>query len=99
MILAPVKTSDAQGTQQQGLVSGTGQFRLASGLLGGVNISTNGTNAAAVTVRRETASGEVVVEFSTTSPMFVIAPLQADKTCHFSVSGTGASAQFFEWVD
>lgn len=99
MILNPVTTRSEGNVQQQGLVSGVGQFVLVNGLLGGINISTDGANAAVVTVRRNDATGAIVAQFSTVSTQMIVAPFLAAKTCYFTITGTGASAQFFEWTE
>lgn len=100
MILRPASTQeDLTGATHQGLVSGSGIFKLPSRLLGAINVSADGTNAASVTVRKDSATGEIIFQQLTTSPVFVTAPIQASETCHYTVSGTGAAAQFFEWIE
>jgi len=88
-----------------GRVSGTGTLTLegaasAGGKLGGVLITTDGTNAAAVTVQRDNASGKTIFSVSTKTPMMVTAPMDSEATSvlYYSVTGTGAAAQFYEWV-
>jgi len=95
MLLIPLNTSAGDGT-----VSGTGTFELEGGpILGGVNIAADGTNDATVEVRWDDDVGKVIFSQVTKSPMFVAAPMQATLICYFSVTGTGASAQFFQWVE
>jgi hypothetical protein len=81
-----------------GKVSTTGTMVLTSGLFGGALMSADGTNAAAVTVTD--SSGKKILDVSTKTPMFInMGPVQAaSKSLDFSVSGTGASAQFYEAV-
>lgn len=93
MILKAVTTNG----NQAGLITGTDTFKLSSKTLGGVNISTDGTNAAAVVVRKDGPEGEIIFQQSTKTPVLMVAPIQAASVCYCSVSGTGASAQFFEW--
>lgn len=88
-----------------GAVTGTGTATLeanpgADGLIGGVLISTDGTNAAVVVLRRDNASGKQVFSVSTVQAGMITAPISMEgtATCYFSVTGTGASAQLFEWV-
>lgn len=82
-----------------GLITGTGTVAVPSGIVGGINISADGTNAAVVVLRKNDASGEIIFSQSTKSPMLAVAPFNAAQTVYYSVSGTGASAQFFEWVE
>lgn len=82
-----------------GKVSGTGTVTLESRILGGVLITTDNTNAAAVVVRATDSSGAKVFDLSTLSPGFHIAPLQAAAQIYYDISGTGASAMLFEWVE
>ncbi len=80
-----------------GAVTGTNSYACPSEIFGGVLISTDGTNAATVTVRRNDAAGAIVFQMTTKTPLPVFAPFEADATVHTVVSGVGASAQFFEW--
>jgi len=84
----------------QGLTSGSDAILVPSGILGGVNISADGSNAATVIVRKGAPGnpGEVIFHQVTISPIFIIGPIQAAQECTISVSGTGGLAQFFEWV-
>lgn len=81
-----------------GAVSGTNTYQLPKEIFGGVLISADGTNAATVTVRRNDAAGAIVFQMTTKTPLPVFAPFEADAAIHTVVSGTGASAQFFEWI-
>jgi hypothetical protein len=84
-----------------GKVSGTGTLTIPSGMLGGILISTNSSNAAVVTVQRDDANGKKVFDISTIAPAFLIGPvaLQDTDTAYYSVTGTGASVQFYESVE
>ena len=88
-----------------GAVSGTGTFPLDSRILGGVLISTDGTNAAVVTVQKDNSNGRQIFSISTKTPIFITGPIgnrdtdnSASQLAYYSVTGTGASAQFYEWV-
>ena len=83
-----------------GKVTGTAELIIPSGILGGVLISTNSSNAAVVTVQRNNASGKKVFDISTIAPAFLIGPVSLEDTdiAYYSVTGTGASVQFYEWV-
>lgn len=88
-----------------GAVSGTGTLTVGSRTLGGVLISTNNTNAATVVIKTNDSSGYEVFDISTLSPGFHIAPIRleapgesATETLYYDISGTGASAQLYEWV-
>ena len=93
-------------TLTDGRVAGTGTLTLQGshnpgGKLGAVLISTDGTNAAVVTVQRSDASGLTLFSMSTKTPIDVQMPIdsQGTSTLYFSVTGTGAEAQFYEWID
>ena len=89
-----------------GSVTSTGSLTFTSGIFGGVLISADGTNAATVTVQANNSSGASVFELVTKSPIFVTGPIgildaagAATQTGYYSVTGTGAGAQFYEWVE
>jgi hypothetical protein len=89
-----------------GAVAGTGTALLESRILGGVLISTDGTNAAVVTVQKDNSSGRQIFSISTKSPIFIAGPIanrdtdnSTSQVAYYSVTGTGAAAQFFEWVE
>jgi len=69
--------------------------------MGGVLITADGTNNATVIVRRENSSGKQVFDLVTKSPVFITGPLSLDgsQALYYDVTGTGAAAQFFEWVE
>lgn len=81
-----------------GLVSGTDTASCPGTILGGINISADGTNACTVTLRQSSASGAIIFQQVTKTPMFIIAPLRAATTIHYAISGTGGSAQLYEWL-
>lgn len=84
-----------------GAVSGTGTLICSTRIVGGILISADGTNAATVIVRKNNAFGAQVFDMVTKAPVFVAAPFALGSTqiLHYDVSGTGAAAQFFEWVE
>lgn len=82
-----------------GKISGTGTLDLTHGqALGGVVISTDGTNAAAVILRKTNASGEKIFDISTKTPLAALAPMEAAATVYYDITGTGASAMIYEYV-
>lgn len=88
-----------------GRVSGTGTLNLeapyGSRVFGGCLISTDGTNAAVVVVRETNASGPQIFSISTISPGLFAAPInikEGTSSIHYSVTGTGAEAQLYEWL-
>lgn len=78
--------------------SETGLLECPSGVFGGCLISTDGTNAAVVVIRNTDASGKIVFQISTKSTGAYILPTEAEQTIHYSVSGTNAEAEFFEYT-
>ena len=84
-----------------GRISGTGSLEVSSGILGGALITTNGTDAVTVTVQRVDSGGKTIVSVSTTVPMFVAGPFSLENSliAYYSVSGTGGTAQLYEWIN
>lgn len=83
-----------------GAVDGTQTLAVKSGIVGGVLITADGTNAATVVVRRENDTGKPVIHVITKIPLWVTGPFHLEDAvaAHVSVSGTGALAQVYEWV-
>jgi len=81
-----------------GAVSGTGTVSSESGILGGVLITTDGTNAATVVVRKSGASGAKVFDLSGIQALWCPCMIDAANSIYYSISGTGAKAQLFEFV-
>jgi len=78
----------------------TGPLAFESGILGGVMISTDGTNAAVVTLQQNNSDGEEIFGISTKTPMWIHGPmLLGTQVGYYSVTGTGAEARFYEWVE
>lgn len=84
-----------------GSISAPASAKVGSGIVGGVLITTDGTNAAVVIVRRGDSAGKQVFKISTKTPLFVKAPIGLEGTtdAYCDVSGTGAAAQFYEWLE
>ena len=87
-------------TLTAGAVSGTDTLTVKGFIIGGVLITTDGTNAASVTIRRNDASGKILFQISTKTPIFVSGPFSTEETStiYISVSGTGGAAQIYEWI-
>lgn len=85
----------------EGAISGTGTLQLPGKLLGGVLITADGTNNAVITLRTDTSSGQIVFQLTTKSPFFPTAPFSnnGSQTLYYSISGTGAAAEIFEWIE
>ena len=81
-----------------GTVSGTGSISMASPILGGVLITADGTNNATVIVRKTDSSGERIFHVVTKQPLWVGAPVEAAGVIYYDISGTGASAQIYEYI-
>ena len=93
MLLKPINTD--------GALAGTGTLTLENRILGGVLITADGTNNATVIVRKDNSSGDQIFDLVTKSPIFITGPIsnKGSQTIYYDVSGTGAAAQFFEWVE
>jgi len=84
----------------------TGTLKFESRILGGVMISTDGTNVAVVTLQQNNSSGFEVFGISTKTPMWIHGPIGIESledgsanVGYYSVTGTGAEAKFYEWVE
>ena len=84
-----------------GSVLGTGTVTVDSGILGGVLITTDGTNAVTVILKRDDNDGKVIFQLVTDSTQFIKAPISLEDTTqlYYDVAGTGAAAQLFQWVE
>jgi len=90
MLLKPVSDST---------VTGTGTSTFQSRILGGVLISADGSNAETVTLQRDNSSGTTVFKIVTKSPIWVTGPIDiGSQAGYYSVTGTYAAVQFYEWV-
>jgi hypothetical protein len=83
-----------------GGVTSTDTLTCASGLFG-VLISTDATNAATVTVQRVGSGGKTVFDYVGVGGHFVVGPISLEDSTalYYSVSGTGATAMFYEWIN
>lgn len=83
-----------------GSVTSTGTLTCQSGVFGGVAITANGTNDATIAIHRDDASGKQIFEIVTKQPLFCSGPFWMEDTTslYYSVTGTGAAAQIYEWV-
>lgn len=87
-----------------GSVSGTGTVSLqsttGSSKLGGVLLTADGTNDATVVLKQDNASGTIVFKIVAKQPQMICAPIGVNSTAlYYDISGTGAAAQLYEWVD
>jgi len=83
-----------------GSVTGNGTISCVSTICGGVLITTDGTNAVTVVVRRLDANGKKIIQIVSDSTIWISGPfsLEGTEQLYHEVSGTGGAAQFFEWV-
>lgn len=80
--------------------TGTGTVQMDGYLFGGVDLNSDGTNTGTVIIHEDSASGKVLVSFSSVVGKTIIAPFKAKtKTIYYSISGTGADAMLYEWVE
>jgi hypothetical protein len=71
-------------------------LKLRSGVIGGVLISADGSDAVTVTIID--GNGNIAFQLVTAQPAFIIGPIKATKDNTLTVSGTGGSAMIYEWV-
>ena len=83
-----------------GSVSSTGTITCESGIVGGILLTTDNTNAAVVELRRNSASGKKILQVSTVTSMWISGPFSLEETTqlYYSITGTGAAGQVFEWI-
>ena len=90
MILKPITNGNA---------TGTGTVDVESKKLGGVLITADGTNNAVVILRNDSSTGFEIFDISTKQPLFIQAPISVSDKLYYNISGTGAAAQLYEWID
>jgi len=84
----------------EGALTGTGTLTCESRIMGGVLITADGTNNATVIVRKDNSSGKQIFDLVTKSPAFISGPISlGSQILYYDVSGTGAAAQLYEWVE
>ena len=85
----------------EGTIAGTGTLQMPAKVLGGVLITADGTNNATILLQTDNSSGAQIFELVTKSPIFITGPISnnGSQTLYYSISGTGASAQIYEWVE
>ena len=83
-----------------GAVTSTGTVTVPSATIGGVLVTADGTNNATISLKRDDTNGKEIFDLVTKSPGFFVAPVDTEgtTTVYYSVSGTGAAAQLYEWV-
>lgn len=85
-----------------GAVTGTGFVKVPSGLFGGILISADLTNSATIIIRKSDDSqiitGDIIFHVVTKISFAPFAPFQCGEWLYYSISGTGAAAQIYEWV-
>lgn len=81
-------------------IAGADTLQMSSFIFGGANVFTDGTNAATVIVREDNAAGKVLLHAITKTSMEIMNPIKSNsKTIYYSITGTGATAQLFGWVN
>lgn len=88
------KLKDISGGQ----VSGTDTITCKGRICGGLAIVADGTNTGTVVLKNDNASGNVVLQFSTSTPVTIFAPFDCNENLYYSITGTGCTAQIFEWL-
>jgi len=86
-----------------GAVTGTGTIILKSGrpaTFGGVMLNADGTNAGSVIIRDLNSTGDIILDVSSVISSPVFAPFRVPSgTIYYAITGTGADAQLYEWLD
>ena len=79
-------------------LEGTGTVVCTAGMIGAVALTTDGTNAGTWVLRKDSSTGEIIFALSCKEGMFVTMELLASDTVYYSVTGTGAKLQLFDYV-
>jgi hypothetical protein len=83
-----------------GAIAGTGSIDLDGNIFGGFILNADGTNSASIEIRINDSAGEVLVDANSTISEAVFAPFRATSgRIYYSISGTGASASLYEWIE
>lgn len=83
-----------------GSVTGTGTLAVGTGILGAVLITADGSNDATIKLHADNSDGEVVFQIVTKSPLFPAGPIRiGSQALYYDVTGTGAAAHIYEWVE
>lgn len=78
----------------------TGTITLTSGAkFGGFDMSTDGTNSGTIVIRNDSATGRILINSDSAFGKVLIAPIPSSNTIYYSISGTNATVQLFEWRD
>lgn len=81
------------------VVTSTGTITLTRQRLGGFDLNCDGTNEGTLIIRDTDSSGKVLVNTGSVVGKTMIAPIPCSGTVYYSVSGTGADAMIYEWLD
>jgi len=83
-----------------GKISGTGTLTIGRNMtVGGIVISADGTNNAAVVLRVLNVTGDIKFDMTTKNSLSVFAPIYiGNSTVYYSITGTGATAELYEWI-
>ena len=84
-----------------GAIAGTGIIKLtgSTGTFGGALITSDG-NTATVVIRKDSETGKKLFDIAVTSSAFIPMPVDIEQAVqlHYSITGTNALAQLYEWV-
>lgn len=81
-----------------GQISGTGTLDLDTNKLGGINMFSDGTNPCECVLRDGGPGGRIIFEQTVTGPQLFTMPLLVESgVLHYTITGIGATVEFFEW--
>lgn len=78
-----------------GAVTSTGTVSCGDQRFGGIILTADGTNVGTVTVQEDDGSGKTIFDFAGKLSQAIWCDIECRGTIFYTVSGTGASAQFF----
>lgn len=83
-----------------GTLTGTGTLNLEGYLFGGVDLNSDGTNAGVVIIRDGSSTGTILLDTSSVVGKTIIAPFRCpSQIVYYDISGIGADAMLYEWVE
>lgn len=89
----------AKKSATNGAISGTGTVELNASTVGGVLVTTDGSNAATVILRDKDSNGEIIIDYSGKEAIWIDGCFYCQSgTAYYNISGTGAQAQIFEEI-
>lgn len=79
-------------------LTGSGTIAIEGGLLGGYKLNADGTNNATLILRKDSASGDLLIDTNTVVGEHVVMPMKCSTVLYYSVAGVNADVMLFEAI-